>query len=347
MSQDDILFWGALVFGALLVLGTSLEKYGDPVYDADERKPYTKFRPQLTTSNGKYAWSLSLYVFLMEIIYMGVALVPNREELTNLLGSGSFEGDITWPLFAVSLVVGGQNARYINKLERLFRRVCHKWAKIPAGARETVNVLRRAGFSFELYINNPRRQIGDEFQYVSDEDFIATRGTTEEKWARISSILFAINQARDGNQKQDEFSGDDFDEDLFSEYTEEYEQIKSLHRGLGNAVYRFKIKKQADKERDPEEPEWIRSPTYMEERRILHEDLDTLLELLLTFVACAVRSKQSTESEIRASLQKIGFKPKDIRPVIISPDDLVILFGGILGIVSISVFFPASSSNPP
>ena len=143
-------FWLALGFGALLVLGTSLEKFGEPTYASSDDQPYTKIRPRFVTSNDRFLLSQILYVVLMEIIYLGIALYPNHEELGRLLGANDFEGNLGYPLFAATIVIGGQNAKYINRIEHWFRSWCHRWAKIPGGARETIKSLRRATFDYAI-----------------------------------------------------------------------------------------------------------------------------------------------------------------------------------------------------
>ncbi len=77
----------------------------------------------------------------------------------------------------------------------------------------------------------------------------------------------------------------------------------------------------------------------------LEKDIDDLLERVNTFIACAVRSKQSTESEVYAILSKLGFSLPSSKE---KPIDLnaLITFLGSTGILIVLAVLAGSYTFP-
>lgn len=317
-------FEATCIIGAVLIIGTSWEKYQQPSIKGKKRHLYERFRPQLVTSNTRYYVSMLGYNLLMLGFYALLVLVKDSQNVIELLGFENNASAESFPLIAAMAIMGAQNLPYINKLEAVVRSWCHAWAKVPRGARQTRDEIAEGGFNFAGYINDGALK-SDQLQYVEKEDFEKGKATTELKWARISCVLFSLERARNKEAEGDQFSMRDIDATLFEEYEEEYEQMLQSHRALGSAIEAFKNRKKSD-------AAWKRSDDFRKLRESLHKDMGRLDEQLTSFVACAVRSKHTTESQVKISLAKLGFILADIPRTGISIDSVIIILAIIFAI---------------
>ena len=160
-------FLVAFLFGLAMVLATSVEVFNEPSYAQQPGRPYTKMKPKFVTLKKKYNRALIVYLFIIVFMYSAVAFFPDiGEALANgTINSRGMFNNPTWPLLAVSLVVGFQSALGLKKIERWSRSWLHKWARIPEGARDTTDSLRRSKFNFDEY-DNPSILKGKEFTHV-------------------------------------------------------------------------------------------------------------------------------------------------------------------------------------
>lgn len=318
-------FWFAFGFGFLLVFLVSIEVFDTPTYLKRERDAFRKFRPSFVTFNRLYARALFIYLLLMEFIYVGLSFSPSLADTVLNLGEGVDASSPAYPLLAASVLVGFQNAFLIKEVERRLRKWLHRWAKIPHGARTTVAELRRSDFLFEAYAD-PLARREPELTTVDEHDIIpkAGKGTdprTErilKKWARICCVLYNLRASRDGDATTvGGFDASCYDDNFFDEYDEEYNEIRFLHRGLANAISRFKQQKDT------------LSPGNLEAtQEAIESDLNELLTRVYCFTACAVRSRQKKESEVITALNALGFRVPSIRPVAVD----------ILGVLTLCAF---------
>jgi uncharacterized membrane protein len=317
------------IIGALLIIGTSLEKYQQPSLRGKKRYLYERFSPKYVTSNTRYYTSMIAYNLLMLGLYALLVLVKDSETVIKALGFPEDTAAESFPLIAAMAIMGAQNLPYINKLEAVVRSWCHAWAKIPSGVRQTRDDIDSVEFNFTGYRDRAALK-SDQLLHVDEQDFDKGRATTEWKWARISCVLFGLERARHNEAEGGQFSKGDINAFLFEEYEDEYEQILQSHRALGSAIEAFKNRKRTDSG-------WIGSDDYRKLRETLHKDMGRLDEQLVWFVACAVRSKQATESQIRISLAKLGFKLADTTKIGISSDSVIIILAIIFAIVVATV----------
>lgn len=313
MNQIEWTYWLAYASGLVLVILVSLEVFNEPSYKKKEPGLYKKFRPRDVTSNRLYFRSLSLYLASMGFLYtvissstdLGSALIGGKEVSSNLAR------DPVYPLLAATIVVGFQSAWYIKEVEKRLRSWLHRWAKIPQGARKTIDDLRRSKFVFDEYmkpgvLDNPDNP---EFKSLADLDLSVLKSDFEKKWAKICCVVYSLRTSRETPACP--AGGVDstcYNDHFFDEYDDEWKAIISLHRGLANAISRYwemheySSKKAAD---------------LNQTRDTIMEDLHFLQERLYAFIACAVRSRQPSESEVATALNKFGFRllKEEARPV--------------------------------
>ena len=233
-------FWFIFGIGALLVVGTSIEKYAMADYHKDNGRLHMNFVPRLITSEAKYFVSLAVYLFLILGLYSYVSIAEGGVALAKVFNIKVEIVELGFPLLVASAIMGAQNAKYLKKLELMFRIFCQRLAKVPYGVDRLVDQLLHKPVDFSQYRNidlNNRR----EFQHVRFADFDQEYDTTEEKWARICCILYSLNLTVEGGGLQNGFLPNEFDSKLASTYSKEYENLNRLHRGLGNSVEIFRL----------------------------------------------------------------------------------------------------------
>ena len=154
---DLVPFIVAFSLGLIIVVSTSVEIFNQPSYKRNPEEPYTRIKPRFVTLKNKYKRALKLYLLAITALYSIITFFP---EVLSSLGAGKDAVALqkivsrpTWPLAAVSFVIGLQSLGFIKQFEKLCREKLHKWAKIPDGARVTINRLKKAGFNFQLYNN--------------------------------------------------------------------------------------------------------------------------------------------------------------------------------------------------
>lgn len=296
-------YWLAFAFGFTLVLLVSLEVFNEPSYKKTERGLYKKFRPRDVTSNKLYFRSLILYLASMEFLYTAISSSTELGlALKNSKISSNLAHDPTYPLLAATIVVGFQSAWYIKEIEKRLRAWLHKWAKIPEGARRTIDDLRRSRFVFDRYMEPSILGNRDnlEFESIRELNLSPFESELEKKWTKICCILYSLRISRENSVCPT--GGVDstcYDDHFFDEYLEEYKEIKSLHRGLANSITRYweQVKSSGQGSTELERT-----------RETIMEDLNFLQERLYAFIACAVRSRQPSESEVATALNKFGFR---------------------------------------
>jgi hypothetical protein len=325
---DLVSFNIAFLLGLIIVVSTSIEIFNQPSYSRDPGK-----------LKKKYKRALRLYLLAIAALYSFITFFP---EVLSGLGAdaATLEKIIsrpTWPLAAVSFVIGLQSLVFIRQFEELCRSKLHKWAKIPEGARETINRLKKAGFNFKLY-NNENVLHRQEFAHVTQNVFEKEQPSLEIKWVKICCILFNLRMAeKSETDTPGGFNPSAYDTDFFQEYDEEYREIETLHERLTNTVSLYKELKNGAKENNQGSIQTLKES--------LEKDVDDLLERVYTFIACAVRSKQSTESEVYAILSKLGFSLPSSKE---KPIDLnaLITFLGSTGILIILIVLTGSYIFP-
>ena len=331
MATLDIVTYLAFSIGLIIVVSTSVDIFNQPSYSRNPGKPYTRIKPRFVTLKKKYKRALRLYLLAIAAIYSIITFCPEV-----LSGLGADDAALkkvvsspAWPLAAVSFVIGLQSLVFIKQFETLCRSRLHKWAKIPEGARETIDRLRRGAFNFNLY-NNGNVMHQQEFSHVKPSDFEKEQSSLEHKWAKICCILFNLRMA--GKPEADMpagFSPSAYDTDFFLEYSEEYQDIETLHERLSNTVHLYQKLEEGEKK--------DQQGSFQTLRESLEKDLDDLLERVYTFIACAVRSKQSTESEVYATLNHLGFSLPSSKEKPIDLDALITFLGSAAMLIVLAV----------
>jgi len=294
----------SLAFRLLIVLFVSADAFNRPSYRKAERGLYKKFSPKDLTSNRLYGKALFLYVLVMELLFVGISIFTDLGVLfyQDSKTKAIFEklgGTPSYPLFAATVVVGLQNAWFFKEFEGHLRAYLHKIAKIPAGVQSTISALRRSAFSFDAYAPAVKR--GEpELRTLSVNRLLNVTDVLDRRWSKVCCILYCLRKARGGQVTTDgRFDYSCFDENFFDEYSAEYEEILDLHRALAVAYERV---------HEMETTGQHSQQDLESTRQTIQDDLEKLRERLYNFVACAVRSRKSSESEIVTALNKIGFR---------------------------------------
>jgi len=333
MAENAIPNWlpytFSLLFGFLIVLFVSADTFNRPSYRKTERGLYKKFSPRDLTSNRLYGRALFLYVLVMELLFVGLSFFT---DLGVLLYQDSetkaifdkLAGTPSYPLFAATVVVGLQNAWFFKEFESHLRANLHKLAKIPAGVQGTVAALRRSAFSFDAYVPAVKRR-EPELRTLTVQNLLNIGDTLDRRWSKVCCVIYCLRKARSGQVPSDGgFDYSCFDENFFDEYAAEYEGIIDLHRALAVAYERV---------RDMEDKGQHSAQDLESTRQTILDDLEKLRERLYNFVACAVRSKKGSESEIVTALNKIGFRLPRIDNTPLDLISVVYTVGG-LGVIT-------------
>ena len=308
MEPISYSFFIAYLLGLFMVIASSAEVFNQPSYQMEEHKYYTKVKPKFITLKRKYRQTLMFYLLIMGVLFTAISFFPDfakallldeaqKQELDRMAGSPAF------PLLAASLLLGFQNAYYLKNFEEKFRRLLHRWAKIPSGARDTIDSLKGAKFDFSKYKKEDVIK-QKEFVGVKMEDFDAKFSAVQTKWAKICCLVFSFRLSEECSF--DEFQpimAGCYGANFFEEYRQEYDEIIRMHRSLSYAV--ANIMNESDSSAD----------------KILHDDLHELLDRIYTFIACAVKSHKSTDSEVLTKLGQLGFKfaPLPARTAVLHP----------------------------
>ncbi len=291
----------SLAVGGLMVAFASIERFSEPTYKPERgnRELYKKFKPQYFTSDAKYYTALSLYCSCMVGLYLLIAYFPSLiGEFEKLSGNQDARtASALSPFVAASIVMGLQGIIFINKLESSFRRLFHRWAKIPQGVGKTLNQLRACEFSFSQYKD---RDVLDEpeFDLVEAADFDSDE-RMRRRWARVCCLVYCLRSQR--SQSAISFN---LDAAFLDEYFEEIDEIKRVFRSLAAAIESYRKHARPSDEGNARD-EQVSSPQQLRQR--IQEEMDDLLDRLYSFIACAVRSRATTESEVIAALKDIGF----------------------------------------
>jgi hypothetical protein len=154
LTLDLVAFNLTFLLGLIIVVSTSVDIFNQPSYTRNPGKPYTRIKPRFVTLKKKYKRALRLYLLAIAAIYSIITFFP--EVLSGLGADDAALKKIisgpTWPLAAVSFVIGLQSLVFIKQFEILCRSKLHKWAKIPEGARETIALSPKNGTIFSIYL---------------------------------------------------------------------------------------------------------------------------------------------------------------------------------------------------
>ena len=288
-------WWGIFVSGLILVALVSIERFNEPTFKQTAQGLYRKFSPKDITSEKLYNRALFAYLAIALGFYSGLSF-SSEFSLLVLGADKSVAKNPLNPFIAAAAVITLQSVWFIREIEVSLRSALHRWANIPEGVRRTVESLRRSDFNFALYRDSILSG-ADEFvhfdQYaVFDEEKIKAEPLMR-RWLKICCILSAIRSVHEGPDGK--LSVND---KIFEVYKDEYDSILRMHRALANAVFRYKQMESQEKYRH-------QLPGM---RNAILSDLRTLREDLYQFLACAVRSRFPTESEIHVALNRIGFQ---------------------------------------
>jgi len=311
---EDWAFPVAVIIGLAIVLGTSWDRFDEPTYTKKDKvgnKYYLRFQPRFIALRRKYGRARLVYVGFMCAAYLIVSTTPWLADfipgLAEAAGAGDTESgaaessaglaqSAAYPLAVAAGLMGFQTVPYLKTLETKCRRTLHTWAKVPKGASDTIMKLMRSDFDFSAYRKLDALKKGKrEFEHVAAKDFEAARNTIENDWAKICCTLHSLRLSREVPPAPGGFDQDCYSDAFFDEYEPEHEEILMLYRNLAKAVSYHKSNS-ADGGKGSSES-----------RQVLQNDLRSLLEKIYSFVACAVRSKQTTESNVVVALNKLGF----------------------------------------
>ena len=328
-------YWAVFVVGLLIVLLSSAEAFDQASYKQQPGKPYTRMKPKFVTLRKQYRKALSLYLLIVFYLYSFLALLPGlgRALIPGVGQSKGFPANIIndpmlWPLVVASAMLGFQNALGLKRLDQFMRSKLHKLARIPEGARDTIDSLHRSGFNFTQY-DSPGVLKQKEFGHVNREDFYDESHRLENRWAKACCVLYNLRNSRESNEcGPGGFDHTCYDRDFFHEYDTEYDEIVTLHRGLFGSMARYSELKEAESEGD------VKGFDRLEES--LNRDVDVLLERIYSFIACGVRAKQSTESQVLNVLNRLGFSLSSSAPPLRTDWKSVLKAAGITGVVVVA-----------
>ena len=280
----------AFAFGAVMVGMYSWSRFDEPSCDS-QSEYFFRYKPQFSTSYGRYARAKWAYVGAMMVVYMAFSLVPG---LVNAFASLRASDDSSktidgFPLAVALALVTLQNVPGLKELEKRVRRFLHTVARIPDCVRRTVAQMRSSPFNFEpgVYQCQTKKLLaqpgtaspltGDLSKLRDDDEILHT-------WYCVGNVLAALSERRR--------DGVGIDPIFFANYRDELDSIAAKHIALVELV----------RERVGECLKGS-SPT----------DLGTLSEVrdlrdrLYTFVACGVHSTVRNEADSLDVVARLGF----------------------------------------
>jgi hypothetical protein len=153
--------------------------------------------PRNYTTWTRFMRSLSIYVFLTELVYFALVISPGAFVFINKnMGGNPIEHEalkemgeygVLWAILLLTGVL--PNFPWINKLEQKFRETLHDYAFIPAEAKAVISQLEVNLKAFDpdpKHIETVKNNFDlDDF---SNEDFTAVKNGIAHKWCKLSYL---------------------------------------------------------------------------------------------------------------------------------------------------------------
>ncbi len=308
----DWLFVLSLGISILIVVAFSGPKFGEPAFVKKDDDFVTHFLPAELTTKRDYYRALFIYVAFLVSVLVVLSLV-GPSPLAALGITKAPNAPDALPIFLALLIVGLlPNTPVIRGLELSIRKFAQARAFIPQKARVLLARLAAANFDFTQYSNSTVMH-SIWLRGVEAEDFDSDRGTLEYSWARLSCLLYAIDNRRTSG------SVDEYDSDLMDKYELEFERIKLHKKAIEADFVDYRGRKASD-------------VTYNDNN--LHDEIKKTVRALYVLLGCSVLVKSQPNADLNAVFAKFGLL---LAPPSKIPGNTGIAIVG-LSVMTISVF---------
>jgi hypothetical protein len=310
----DLLFILSLLLSILIVMVFAVSKVNEPTFEKKKDDSITKMLPKELSSRDEYFRALVIYVSLL-VLFVVVLSLLGPKPLSSFGITKAPEAPAALPIFLTLLLVGLlPSVPLLRELERQFRRFAHERASIPEAARNIVEKLSAADFDFSAYSKLAGSQ-SVWFRGVTPSDLLSNRGALEYSWARLCCLLYAIHD-RLGIGGASEFAPE-----LFEKYQVDLDNIGLKKRAFEGDISRYKA-------------------GTLSSSDDLHHDIRETLRAVYAFLGCAVRLRNSAQSDFEETLKKFGLVLAPTRPV--ENKDIMIVGLGATTLLVFIVVFAAS-----
>jgi hypothetical protein len=284
--------------GLLVIIIFGVQKFNEPTFQASEEQPETLFAPRFLALPRQYVNALLFYLGCLTAFFL-VGSATGAKGFAGILTDSAIKPE-SFPLALALIIVGViPNLKWVQNVELFFRRVAHRRAFIPEGARLMQTRLRGANFDFSKY-DKPDILQDDVFRTLNRSDFDAPRNSVEHRWARFTCLIYALRQVDEGGSGDaDDFGNiaQGLDEAFLSAYRPEYKRLLALHKDLEHRIPRYRKGTRSDSDIDD-----------------LVDALQRALRRTYMFVGCAVRLKYSIDARAIDALARFGFEVKPLLP---------------------------------
>jgi len=282
--------------GLLVVIVFGIQKFNEPTFEASEDQPETLLPPRFLALPRQYVNALFFYLGSLSLLFV-LCSVAGSKGFGDYLSNTPIKSE-AFPLAMALIIVGFiPNVKWIQQIELFFRRTAHRRAFIPEGARSMQARLRGAKFDFSKY-NNATTPKDEILRAIEPSDFTARAETIEHRWARLTCLIYALDQLdkRDGDAADD--FGDisrDLDDSFLVANRLEYKRLLARHKDLRHRMASY------------------RNGTLSEsDAAELGEALQQALRRTYVFIGCAVRLKCPIDVRAIDALAHFGFEVKPL-----------------------------------